>query len=173
MDRLKGGAGLVAAVVGSMTALFGVYEKVRSDAKEYTATSYDTLAPKLNEMNDALKRLQQENQQLKEAVVGHAVRLKPAATATARPSAKPTHATATGDRPAAEPAAEPVPPPAGAAAAPAPTAPAAQATAESAPSGGQPNPLNDIFGAVTQARDAVQNIRKVPETFEKALQQKK
>jgi hypothetical protein len=173
-DRFKGGAGLFAAVVGSMTALYGVYEKVRSDAKEYTATSYDTLAPKLNEMNDALKKLQQENQQLKEAMTGHAVRPKSGtATAPVRP-AKPTHVVAAGERPAAEPAAEPAPPPAATATAPPPAAPPpAQATPEPAPAGGQPNPLNEIFGAVTQAREAVQNIRKVPETFEKALQQQK
>lgn len=163
MDRLKGGAGVIAAVVGSMTALYGVYEKVRSDAKEYTATSYDTLAPKLNEMNDALKKLQQENQQLKEVVVGR----RPAAAATPRPSpsAKPARATAAGQRPAPVPGVEPAPPPA--------APPAVQATGEPAPAVGEPDRLNDIFGAVNQARDAVQTIRKVPETFEKAMQQQK
>jgi hypothetical protein len=68
MEKLKNWAAILGAVASAIVGLYGVYEKVRSDARADTAASYNTLAPQVNQLGDALKQLQQENQQLREIV---------------------------------------------------------------------------------------------------------
>ena len=93
-DRVKNGAAVLGAVAGTLTAVYGVYDKVRSEARAYTATSYNTLAPQINQMNEAVKQLQMENQQLRQIVAQ--------AQGTPRLGEKPPAAPpATGRRPAA------------------------------------------------------------------------
>src|SRR5215471_2707520 len=60
MERLRGYAGVIAAVAGAITGLWTIYEKVRTDARQYTAASYETLAPQLNQMTEALRQLEQD-----------------------------------------------------------------------------------------------------------------
>src|SRR5689334_10660202 len=57
MERLKTTAGVVAAVAGALTGMWTIYEKVRTDARQYTAASYETLAPQVNQLNEALRKL--------------------------------------------------------------------------------------------------------------------
>jgi hypothetical protein len=92
LERMKTTAGVVAALAGAITGLWTVYEKVKTDARQYTTTSYETLAPQMNQMSEALKKLEQDNQELKQALAHGRPRPHP----TARPS---------------EPAAPPVPMP--------------------------------------------------------------
>jgi hypothetical protein len=152
LERLKTTAGVLAAVAGAITGLWTVYDKVKTDARQYTAASYETLAPQMNQMAEALRKLEQDNQQLKQALVVSR------STERARAPARPRTAT-----PAAKPA-EPSssPPTAGAPA----TAPAQ--------AGEQPadDALGKILGTVHQTREAVEAVRKVPETFQKVLDQK-
>ncbi|HXU82023.1 MAG TPA: hypothetical protein VN914_11540, partial [Polyangia bacterium] len=105
MERLKTTAGVVAALAGAVTGMWTIYEKVKSDAKQYTAASYETLAPQVNQMNEALRQLQEENQQLKKALLVHAEQrprparprpaTKPEGGVTAAPAAPGTTAGAT------------------------------------------------------------------------------
>lgn len=53
-ERVKNGS---AAVAGSVTALWGVYDKVRTEARKGTAASYNTLAPELNRVSEVLKQV--------------------------------------------------------------------------------------------------------------------
>jgi hypothetical protein len=132
LERVKFGAGVLAAVVGAVTGLFTVYEKVRSDARQYTATSYETLAPQVNQMTEALTQ--------------HAASPRTAArTAPARSASHPA-----------------------AAAAPAQTA-SVQPAEEEKPD----DRLGEIVGTIKRTRDAVDTLRKVPDTFDRVLQQKK
>src|SRR3954468_14366173 len=88
MERLKMTAGVVAAVAGAITGMWTIYEKVRTDARQYTAASYETLAPQVNQMNEALRQLEQDNQQLKKALLaahGGARPAHPTKVAAARP----------------------------------------------------------------------------------------
>jgi hypothetical protein len=152
MDRVRTIAGVLAAVAGAITGLWTIYEKVKSDARQYTAASYETLAPQMNQMAEALKTLEQQNAELRQALVAHGE----------RPRA-PTH------KPAAKPGEPPTPPtapgaPSGAAAA---TAPATAAPAEE-----PDDALGRLAGTLQQTRAAVDAVRKVPETFQKVLDQK-
>src|SRR3954466_4401640 len=72
LEGLKSTAGVLAAIAGALTGLWTVYDKVKSEARQYTAASYETLAPQVNQMNEALRQLQQENQELRQALVSHA-----------------------------------------------------------------------------------------------------
>src|SRR6185369_12042043 len=115
-----------------------------SDAKQYTAASYETLAPQVNQMNEALRQLQEENQQLKKALLVHAEQ-RPRPTRP-RPATKP------------EGAATAAP------AAPGTTAGATPAPGTTAPAEAQEQPddtLGRIVGTVTQTREAVEAVRRV------------
>jgi len=159
LERAKTTAGVVAAVAGAITGMWTIYEKVKSDARQYTTASYETLAPQLNQMNEALQKLAQENQELKKAlIITHNERPRPAARVRTAAATKP------GEAPATKPG-EP------AAAAPAtatsPATPAAP-TAENEEAGD--DPFGRIVGTVNQTREAVRAVRKVPETFQKVLE---
>jgi hypothetical protein len=147
LDRLRTTAGVVAAIAGAITGMWTIYEKVKTDARQYTATSYETLAPQVNQLNEALRKLEQDNQELRKALLAHADR--PRATTT-RPRA------ATPARPG-----EPAPP-----ASASTTAGAAPAATEEQPD----DALGRIVGTVNQTRQAVEAVRKVPETFQKVLE---
>jgi len=151
---MKTTAGVLAALAGAITGMWTVYEKVKSDARQYTAASYETLAPQLNQMNEALHKLEEENQQLKKAlVVTRAEHPRPVSRTRAPAVAK------AGEPPVAAPAA---PAPAGTPAAPA--APTAQNEENTDDAFGR------ILGTVNQTREAVKAVRKVPETFQKVLE---
>jgi hypothetical protein len=153
MERLKTTAGVVAALAGAVTGMWTIYEKVKSDAKQYTAASYETLAPQVNQMNEALRQLQEENQQLKKALLVHAEqRPRPARP---RPATKPEGGVHGRPRRTGT------------------TAGATPAPGTSAPAEAQEQPddtLGRIVGTVTQTREAVEAVRKVPETFQKVLE---
>jgi len=151
MDRVRTVAGVLAAIAGAVTGLWTVYDKVRTDARQYTAASYETLAPQVNQMAEALKTLEQQNSELRQALVAHAERPRPI-----------TH------KPAAKPAEAPTPP--GAPPAPGTAAPAAGAPA--APAEEPDDALGRLVGTVQQTRAAVEAVRKVPDTFQKVLDQK-
>jgi hypothetical protein len=147
---MKSTAGVVAALAGAITGMWTIYEKVKSDARQYTTASYETLAPQLNQMNVALQKLEAENQELKKVLVITHERQRSTGrkTAVAKP-AQPPAAPATATTPAAPPT-------------PAPAAPATQEEADDA--------LGRIMGTVNQTREAVNAVRKVPETFQKVLE---
>jgi hypothetical protein len=149
LERLKTTAGVVAAVAGAITGMWTIYEKVKTDARQYTAASYETLAPQVNQLNEALRHLEQDNSQLKKALLAHSDRPRVAARPNA--PAKP------GEAPPATPAAP-------AAGAPAPTPAQAQEQSDDA--------LGRIAGTLNQTREAVEAVRKVPETFQKVLESK-
>ena len=165
-EKMKTTAGVVAALAGAITGMWTIYEKVKSDARQYTAASYETLAPQLNQMNEALQKLEEENQQLKKALVianpeqARAARGRVAARAAAQPHAA---AKAPETSPSASAPAAPATPEAPAA----PTVPAAPATAEGETA---EDPFAKILGTVNQTREAVKAVRKVPETFQKVLE---
>src|SRR5947207_11167498 len=77
VERMKTTAGVLAAVAGAITGMWTIYDKVRTDARQYTAASYETLAPQVNQMNEALRKLEEDNQQLKKALLVHAERPRP------------------------------------------------------------------------------------------------
>ena len=150
MERMKMTAGVVAALAGAVTGMWTIYEKVKTDARQYTTDSYETLAPQVNQLNEALRKLEEDNQQLKKALLAHAERPRPPVR---------SKAVAKGDETA--PAAPATP------AAPAPgTAPPAEAQEQ------PDDALGRIVGTVNQTREAVDAVRKVPETFQKVLESK-
>lgn len=156
LGGLKTTAGIVAAVAGAVTGMWGIYEKVKSDARQYTTASYETLAPQLNQMTEALRKIEQENQQLKQALL-----------ARTRPT-RPAKAGSSGAR--STPAATPVGPAApGTPASAEPAAPTAGATPEEKEQGA----LDRILGTMHQTKEAVDAVRKVPESFKQVLEQKK
>jgi hypothetical protein len=150
LERMKTTAGVLAAIAGAITGMWTIYDKVRTDARQYTAASYETLAPQVNQMNEALRKLQDDNQQLRQALVAHAERPRPVRT---------TKATAKAGEPAA-----PATPPAGGA------APAATGTQPAEAQEQPDDALGRIVGTVNQTREAVEAVRKVPETFQKVLE---
>lgn len=156
-ERVKNGSAVLAAVAGSVTALWGVYDKVRTEARKDTAASYNTLAPELNRVSEALKQVQDANQQLREEL-----ERRVAADAAGR-AAGPA-------RPASRPAGRPKPPvsePTAAAPAAPPSAPSTTAEAPP-PAGGDPgNPFRRIANTVRDARAAVESVRRVPDSFDK------
>jgi hypothetical protein len=154
---MKTTAGVVAAVAGAVTGMWGIYEKVKSDAREYTTASYETLAPQVNQLTEALRKIEQENQQLKQAVLARSTRPTRAVTVKATTQARPSRP-ATATTPAA-----------GAPAAEEPANPVAGATAEEKEQGA----LDKIMGTMHQTREAVDAVRKVPESFKQVLDQKK
>jgi hypothetical protein len=171
VEKLRNTAGVVAALAGAITGMWTIYEKVKADARQYTADSYETLAPQLNKVTEALQQIQQENQQLRQVLAQQAGRPIPKSRPPERkPSAKPT-AAATPAAPAPAPAAgtppapEPPPPPA-------PTAEGAP-PAPPAPAENPNDPLGQLIGGVQKTREAVESMRRVPETFEKALEQRR
>jgi hypothetical protein len=139
----------------------------------------------MNQIGEALKQLQQENQQLREIVAEAQnkprLAIRPPAATTRRPAGKKPGATV--GAPAAAPPAAETP----AAAAPAPgTPPAASAPAPAAPAGEPPpapagqqasappgDAVGGLLNTVGRTREAIESLRKVPETFENVLGKKK
>jgi hypothetical protein len=158
IERLRTSAAVIAAVAGAITGLWTIYEKVRSDARQYTADSYETLAPQINKMTEVLKQLEQENQQMRQALGAHATHPRTVAREKAAAAARPGATAAS------------APPPAGAA--PAAGAPTAQNPAQAEPAADPDDPLARVIGTVNRTREAVDAIRKVPDTFQKVLEQK-
>jgi hypothetical protein len=183
IERVKSGAAILGAVAGAITGLWGVYEKVRTEAKDLTAASYNTLAPQMNQIGEALKELQQENQHLREILAQQSGKpriaaeppanptrrpaRRPSAGAPAQPAAPTASAPAAGAPPAGTPAAPPpaTPPPA----AEQPAAPPAAAQTPPAPQ----DPVTGLLNTVGRTREAIDGLRKVPETFENVLGKKK
>ena len=184
MEKVKNGAAILGAVASAFVGIYGVYEKVRTDARADTAASYNTLAPQLNQMGEALRQLQQENQQLREIVAhgqgkprmavtppaSNARRREPRAPAAAS-SAAPANAPAAVAQPATNagpnagaPAASATPsqePAAGAAPVPAPPAAAEAPT----PTANEEDRISGLLRTVGRTREAIDNLRKVPEDF--------
>ncbi len=181
IEKLKSGAAVLAAIAGAVTGLWGVYDKVSTEAKELTAASYDTLAPQMNQIGEALKQLQQENQQLREIVAQQSGKPRIAAEPPAssrRPPRRNVNAgssstappTSAGNQPAA------AAPPAGTPAAPATPPPAAEPAAPPASAQAPPaaqDPVTGLLNTVGRTREAIDGLRKVPESFENVLGKKK
>jgi transcriptional regulator with AAA-type ATPase domain len=150
-ERLRTSAAVVAAVAGAITGLWTVYDKVRADARHYTAASYETLAPQLNQMAEALRQLEKENQETRQALAAHGSRVRAAAPAAGgrRVATKTPHASA-GGAPATEGA----------------------TASKGEPAADPDDPLGKLVGTVNRARDAVDTIRKVPDSFQKVLEQR-
>jgi len=127
---------------------------VKTDARQYTAASYETLAPQVNQLNEALRKLEEDNQQLKKALLASHAEQR-------QRSGKPPRVTAKAEPPAAPAAAPP-------AAAP----PAPGTAAPSTPEERTDDALGRIVGTVNQTREAVEAVRRVPETFQKVLESK-
>jgi hypothetical protein len=169
-DRIKSGAAVLGAVAGTLTAVYGVYEKVRTEARTYTAASYNTLAPQINQMNDAVKQLQQENQQLRQIVADFQGKPRigqtPPAARRPAPARRPTNVITPPNGPAATPAPAAGAPPA--APETTPTPPGAQpAPPAEAPADG--DPVSGLLQTVGRTRAAIESLRKVPEDFEKVV----
>ena len=187
IERVKSGAAILGAVAGAITGLWGVYEKVRTEAKDLTAASYNTLAPQMNQIGEALKELQQENQHLREILAqqsgkpriaaeppavpagGRRPPRRPAAGTAAQPAAPTASAPAAGSPPATTPAAPAAQPAAPPTAAEQPAAPPAAAQTPPAPQ----DPVTGLLNTVGRTREAIDGLRKVPETFENVLGKKK
>jgi hypothetical protein len=180
VERLRSSAGLIAAIAGAITGLWTIYEKVRSDARQYTAASYETLAPQINQMTEVLKQLEQENHEMRQALTAQAGNLRrerpAAAKAGSKTAQRPPVATAPAARP---PGAPPAPAPApGAAPAPEAPAPGAAApgaapapTAQTEPAA--EDPLGQLIGTVNRTREAIGTLRRVPESFQQVLDRQK
>ncbi|HEY0711653.1 MAG TPA: hypothetical protein VGF45_03205 [Polyangia bacterium] len=191
IEKLKSGAAVLGAVASAVVGLYGVYEKVRSDARADTAASYNTLAPQVNQLGEALKQLQQENQQLRE-IVAHSqgkprmAVVPPAATTKRRENAaaKPAKA-ANGQAPAAAPPAAAPATEAPSAAAPNQAAPPAEAPtaanpptpatppeatpAEAAPAN-EDDRISGLLRTVGRTREAIESLKKVPEDFGRVVE---
>jgi hypothetical protein len=68
LERARLAIGITAAVVTGGAALYGVHWK----AREATAASYETLAPEVNDLKDAVRALQEENAVLRSALLARA-----------------------------------------------------------------------------------------------------
>jgi hypothetical protein len=162
LEKLSKYAAVIGAVVGAITALWGVYEKVRAEARRDTAASYNTLAPQVNQMGEALKQLQQENQQLREIVALHQGQPRIAKVPPARkPPARAANPANAPTAPAETPPAQPTPAPEGTA------APAVQ---DEAPRTG--DAVDDLMQTVGRTRAAIETLRKVPDDFGRVLEKK-
>jgi hypothetical protein len=153
MERMKTTAGVLAAVAGAVTGMWTIYEKVKADSRQYTAASYETLAPQVNQLNEALRKLEEDNQQLKKALLASHAEQR-------QRSGKSPRVTARSEPPAAPPGTAPAP------------APAAGTAAPATPEEKTDDALGRIVGTVNQTREAVDAVRKVPETFQKVLESK-
>jgi hypothetical protein len=187
IERVKSGAAILGAIAGAVTGLWGVYEKVRTEAKDLTAASYNTLAPQMNQIGEALKELQQENQHLREILAqqsgkpriaaeppavpagGRRPARRPASGTAAQPAAPTASAPTAGTPPAGTPAAPAAPPAAPPTAGEQPVAPTAGAQAPPAAQ----DPVTGLLNTVGRTREAIDGLRKVPETFENVLGKKK
>jgi hypothetical protein len=183
---LKSGAAVLAAIAGAVTGLWGVYDKVSTEAKELTRASYDTLAPQMNQIGEALKQLQQENQQLREIVAQQTGKPRIAAEPPAssrRPPRRNVNAGSSSTAPPTSAANQPAAtapagtaPPAGTPAAPATPPPAAEPGAPPASAQAPPaaqDPVTGLLNTVGRTREAIDGLRKVPESFENVLGKKK
>jgi regulator of replication initiation timing len=148
LERLRTTAAVVAAVAGAVTGAWTMYRNLRTQARQETAASYETLAPQINQLTEAMRQLELDNQQLRQALAGHAAH--PRTAAREKPAAARTPATKGA---APTPAEQPAP---------------AQAEAQAETD----DPLGKLIGTVTRTRDAVDSIRKVPDSFQQALKQK-
>jgi hypothetical protein len=187
IEKLKSGAAVLAAIAGAVTGLWGVYDKVSTEAKELTAASYDTLAPQMNQIGEALKQLQQENQALREIVAQQSGKPRIAAEPPAssrRPGRRNVSAGSSSTAPPGSAASQPAAaapagtaPPAGTPAAPATPPPAAEPAAPpasaQAPPGAPQDPVTGLLNTVGRTREAIDGLRKVPESFENVLGKKK
>jgi hypothetical protein len=187
IERLKSGAAVLAAIAGAVTGLWGVYDKVSTEARELTTTSYNTLAPQMNQIGEALKQLQQENQQLREIVAQQSGKPRIAAEPPAssrRPPRRNVNAGSSSTAPPTSAANQPAAtapagtaPPAGTPAAPAtppPAEPAAPpASAQAPPPPAAQDPVTGLLNTVGRTREAIDGLRKVPESFEHVLGKKK
>jgi len=141
--------------------MWGIYEKVRKDAQAYTAASYDTLAPQMNQMSEALRQLQQDNQRLRELVASDAAPagvvsavVEPPARSGRRAPDRRTPRTPAASPPAVNPAVH-TPEPAG-------------------PQGSQGgHPMEKLRRSVEETRKTIEEIRRVPESFQNVLDRKK
>ena len=170
-ERIRLGATVLGAIAGAVTGLWGVYEKARSEARDDTAASYNTLAPQVNQMGEALKQLQQENQQLREIVAQHQSRPRIAAIPKrgAEKAAETPPATATSP-------AGVVPPPPAPSTAPSTAidrAPAGSTAATDAEKEDERDPVSGLLRTVGRTRAAIETLRKVPEDFGHVLENKK
>lgn len=185
LEKVKNGAAILGAIASAVVGLYGVYEKVRSDARADTAASYNTLAPQVNQMGEALKQLQAENQQLREivaegqnkprmAVVPPAANTRRRDPASAKAGKTPDKA----DKPAPTPAPTATPgeptaataqpangaPPAASPTAATPAAPEGTATQEP-PATNEDDRITGLLRTVGRTREAIENLKKVPEDF--------
>ena len=161
LEHVRIGLALLAAVITGGAALYGVH----TNAREATVASYETLAPEINELKQAVTRLEAQNEELRQRlagrsadpVIGRADVAAPVATEGRSPPrrprapAPPTAGTKGRPEPTAQPSppqpTEPAPPPE---AAPTPAPPPTPA-----PSGPGAGVLKDIQ-------------KRVPIDFEKA-----
>src|SRR5215213_2863468 len=100
LEHVRIALALVAAVITGGAALYGVYR----NAREATAASYETLAPEINELKQAVARLEEQNEELRRAQAARA-------TTPVAPAAGPGIGRAAPRRPRAAGTASP--PPAG------------------------------------------------------------
>ena len=184
IEKLKSGAAVLAAIAGAVTGLWGVYDKVSTEAKELTAASYDTLAPQMNQIGEALKQLQQENQQLREIVAQQSGKPRIAAEPPAssrRPPRRNVHAgsssTAAPDQSAGHRGRPPGPrrPPAPPPHRPPRRRPPSPRRHRPLPRRRPPprDPVTGLLNTVGRTREAIDGLRKVPESFENVLGKKK
>jgi hypothetical protein len=169
-EHMKTGAAVIGALVGALSAMWGFYHRVRTEARANTAASYNTLAPQVNQLGEALRQLQLENQKLRDVVAQSSGRSriaaspprkakpKPAEPAPSAPAADQPPPVATERAPAAD---------AGAPAAPVPTPP------PSPPEAGSDDPVTDLLETVGRTRAAIESLRKVPEDFGRVLELEK
>jgi hypothetical protein len=191
IERLKSGAAVLGAIAGAVTGLWGVYEKVSTEAKELTARSYNTLAPQMNQIGEALKQLQQENQHLREILAEQSGKPRIAAeppassrrpprrnvsagsSSTAPPGSAANQPAAAAPAGAAPPAGTPAGTPAAPATAPSGAEPGAPPASAQAPPAAPQDPVTGLLNTVGRTREAIDGLRKVPESFENVLGKKK
>lgn len=168
IERVKTLAAVVAAVAGALTGLWGVYEKVRQEARKDTAASYNTLAPQVNQLGEALKQLQQENQQLR-AIVGQSQGRPRLAVVPKKSPDKPRRPAAADGAGGSGVAAVPAPAGSGGTVAAAPATPAEAApespTQTPAAPGTEDDPVEDLLRTAARTRAAIEGLRRVPESF--------
>jgi hypothetical protein len=172
MDRIKTGATVLGAIAGALTGLWGFYEKVRAEARHDTAASYNTLAPQVNQLGEALKQLQLENQQLRNVVAEQ--QKTPRLAQVPRRAEKPRSAAApAAPDPSSAPAAPATPtPPATPATA---GAPAGQPATAEAPPAATPegDTISGLLQTVGRTRAVIEDLRKVPDDFGHVLEKQK
>jgi hypothetical protein len=156
LENVRIALALVAAVVTGGAALYGVYV----NAREATAASYETLAPEINQLKQAVARLEEQNQELRQRLAA-----RPADASPERPAPP-----AEGRTPARRPRSAGKPAPSPSTSPPVPTTPPEARPGEPAPTPPEPAPAPPPPSGSGSPRDKVlENIEKrVPIDFEKA-----